>query len=128
MTPFEKQALGLVHGITRIDCGAQHGGNWRLPCPKCIEKEEAAYASLRQVITDELVRRHIRLGHDARDGNKSTKKKRASSKELAERVLRRLAKEDLLYQHHGNVCAREEAYTLLADFFEAYANGESRDE
>lgn len=43
------------------------------------------------------------------------------ARKMAEKALRALGKEDLLYPHHGNVCARAEAYDRLAEFFEEYA-------
>ena len=35
------------------------------------------------------------------------------AEKMAERWLHELGKQDLLYTHHGEVCAREEAYTWL---------------
>lgn len=45
----------------------------------------------------------------------------SEARDAARVALKALANEDLLYTHHGNVCAREEAYDRLAVFFEAYA-------
>ena len=42
----------------------------------------------------------------------------SEARDAARVALKALANEDLLYTHHGNVCAREEAYDRLAVFFE----------
>lgn len=71
MTRFEKQIVGLAELlIAGTDCGALHRGNWRLPCPTCVEKERAVGNMLASAIQEETVRRHIAAGHDERDGNK----------------------------------------------------------
>lgn len=70
MTKFEKQVVGFAEAILSIDCGATCGGNWRLPCQPCIEREGKLREELRLVIQTEEVRRHRALGHDKRDGNK----------------------------------------------------------
>ncbi len=40
---------------------------------------------------------------------------------FARDALKALANEDLIYAHHGSVCARDDAYKRLAMFFESYA-------
>lgn len=75
MTRFESKVLGLAKVVADIDCGASHGGNWRLPCPACIEQERAGMAMLQQEISSDSVRRHMRLGHDQRDGNRPIKRR-----------------------------------------------------
>lgn len=44
-----------------------------------------------------------------------------SARDMAEKALRALGKEDLLYPHHGDVHARPAAYDRLAEFFEEFA-------
>ena len=46
---------------------------------------------------------------------------RHPSVEMAEKALRALAKEDLLFEHHGVLNARPGAYKRLAEFFKEYA-------
>jgi len=67
---FEKQVSGISNAIAEIDCGAIHGGNWRLPCQVCIGRERDLGKQLLSTIQDESVRRMVQRGHDARDGNK----------------------------------------------------------
>lgn len=75
MNRFEKQVVGLAELlIAGTDCGALHGGNWRLPCSTCVEKERTVGSMLAATIQAESVRRHIRAGHDERDGNRSVKR------------------------------------------------------
>jgi hypothetical protein len=74
MTRFEKQVVGVAEAILSIDCGAIHGGNWRLPCRRCIDQEKALSEQLQKLISDEGCRRRIRGGCDKRDGNKPSKK------------------------------------------------------
>lgn len=50
-----------------------------------------------------------------------SKKQREFAIALAEKALRALGQEDLLYTHHGDVHARAAAYERLADFFEEYS-------
>lgn len=45
------------------------------------------------------------------------KTREQAHRDAAESILRDLVKEDLLYQHHGNVCAREEAFERLARYY-----------
>src|SRR5258708_38784227 len=68
---FRRQVVGLAEAIVTVDCGATHGGNWRLPCRRCIEHEDALKKTLLQAIADENVRRMRRLLHDERDGNRA---------------------------------------------------------
>jgi len=67
---FEKQVSGIANTLAEIDCGAIHGGNWRLPCQICIGRERDLGKQLLSAIQDESVRRMVQRGHDARDGNK----------------------------------------------------------
>ncbi len=71
MSPFHESIVGLAElMVADSDCGAIHRGNWRLPCPQCVQKEREIIALLHRAINDESVRRHIAAGHDERDGNK----------------------------------------------------------
>jgi hypothetical protein len=70
MTRHEKQIVGIAKLLADIDCGALHRGNWRLPCPTCVQKERELTELLISTIRDGGVERHVRLGHDERDGNK----------------------------------------------------------
>jgi hypothetical protein len=70
VTNFEQRLMRLVNKRVNLDCGALHGGNWRLPCPVCVAKEREMNVEILKVIAEEGVRRHIKEGHDARDGNR----------------------------------------------------------
>lgn len=48
-----------------------------------------------------------------------------AAKKFAEKALRALANEDLIYSHHGILNARPKAYERLAEFFEEYARDRS---
>lgn len=47
---------------------------------------------------------------------------RTKSVMAATEILNNLGDQDLLYAHHGNVYARPEAYKVLGDFMEKYAD------
>src|SRR5260370_36511413 len=54
---FRRQVVGLAEAIVTVDCGATHGGNWRLPGRRCIEHEDALKKTLPQPLADANVRR-----------------------------------------------------------------------
>lgn len=48
------------------------------------------------------------------------------ARKAAEKALKALVDEDLLYQHHGNICKREGTYDRLADSMIDFLNAEKK--
>lgn len=60
----------------------------------------------------------VRFVEDVCDATKAAPR---SAERAAEWALKQLAKEDLLYTHHGEINARPSAYVRLGEMLEAYA-------